>query len=1016
MLYRFKHDKFNDPKIFEDNRLRPRSYFIPFSSREACDKCDYLNERSSSDCVQVLSGEWDFVYYSKIGDMPDKIDFYDLKTDKVQVPSCWQYTGYESPYYVNVRYQFDYKFPYVPADESTVGKNMPTNDGKIHKVYNSIGVYRRRFEAKRGFKNFLTFLGAASNVQVYLNGRYIGYGEGSHNTSEFDVTQFMLDGENELVVLVYKWCSGTYLESQDMFRSNGIFRDVYLTTHYGAYIWDIVTSVSRKGAVWTLSAEADVRGENTSLEYVLERAGRRIASVKARAGKASFEIEQPDLWSAETPALYMLYAVLKKGSKTVECIRQEVGFKEIAIDGNVYLFNGKPIKFKGVNHHDTDESKGYVMNAFDYLKDAMLMKEYNVNAVRTSHYPPDPVFIKIANYIGLYIIDEADIETHGASARKNFYTPNAISNHTPWKDFYWDRVYRMYERDKNNPCVSMWSLGNEAGGWRNQDYCYAKLKRLTPIPIHYEGVVRTKRFAYDVISEMYPSTEFIDKYADGTAPKKYYEKPYFMCEYAHAMGVGPGSLDRYWQDIYKTRSAMGGCIWEWCDHAVKHKDGTYTYGGDHGEYDHDSNFCVDGLFFPNREPHTGARLMQAVYRPVIAAYVSSNKYALTNTNRFADSSYIDIAWQYSVDGAVCESGRIDRIIAPAETEEVELKHRAIDTTKDCCITFVYTDKNTGKTIAKEQIMMCQSMMQLRKPAEKEDLAFIESQDDISVVTNTGRIKINKKDGMVESWVTAGVELLNRNAEQKGFRLSLYGAPIDNYMNVDWHWKKAGFDDYKVEFVGMDSEKTYGRVVIACRYKVMMKGREGFGFILQYTVRADNSMDVKTLLEPKKKYDLPKFGLTIEMPSAYDRVRYYGRGEYENYPDMNAHAVLGIYKVSVARMYENYIKPQESGSRGDTRWAEVTDESGAGLRFIAEEKPFAFYAVPYTFKGIYGAKHRGDINFSGTTCVHIDGFVRGIGSNSCGPDARREFVKKDKESLSYAFRVCPIVPETKDGGK
>ena len=515
---------------------------------------------------------------------------------------------------------------------------------------------------------------------------------------------------------------------------------------------------------------------------------------------------------------------------------------------------------------------------------------------------------------------------------------------------------------------------------------------------------------------MYPSTEFIDKYADGTAPKKYYEKPYFMCEYAHAMGVGPGSLDRYWQDVYKTRSAMGGCIWEWCDHAVKHKDGTYTYGGDHGEYDHDSNFCVDGLFFPNREPHTGARLMQAVYRPVIAAYVSSNKYALTNTNRFADSSYIDIAWQYSVDGAVCESGRIDRIIAPAETEEVELKHRAIDTTKDCCITFVYTDKNTGKTIAKEQIMMCQSMMQLRKPAEKEDLAFIESQDDISVVTNTGRIKINKKDGMVESWVTAGVELLNRNAEQKGFRLSLYGAPIDNYMNVDWHWKKAGFDDYKVEFVGMDSEKTYGRVVIACRYKVMMKGREGFGFILQYTVRADNSMDVKTLLEPKKKYDLPKFGLTIEMPSAYDRVRYYGRGEYENYPDMNAHAVLGIYKVSVARMYENYIKPQESGSRGDTRWAEVTDESGAGLRFIAEEKPFAFYAVPYTFKGIYGAKHRGDINFSGTTCVHIDGFVRGIGSNSCGPDARREFVKKDKGSLSYAFRVCPIVPETKDGGK
>lgn len=1012
MLYRFSHDKFNDPQVFEDNRLHPRSYFIPFASRAECDGCDYLNERYSSSCVMPLGGEWDFLYYAKIGDMPTKMDFYDVKGDKVEVPSCWQFTGYEKPYYVNIRYQFDYKFPYVPADESTVGKNMPTNDNKVHRVFNSLGVYRRKFTARRGFKNFLTFLGAASCVQVYLNGMYIGYGEGSHNTSEFDVTQFMLDGENELVVLVYKWCSGSYLETQDMFRNNGIFRDVYLTTHDGAYIWDVKTNVKRVGATrWRLDAYADVRGENTSLEYVLERKGEVVASVKARAGKCAIELDQPDLWSAEIPDLYLLYVILRKGSKVVECIRQEVGFCEVAIEGNVFLFNGRKIKFKGVNHHDTNESKGYVMSAFDYLKDAMLMKEYNVNAVRTSHYPPDPVFLKIANYLGLYVVDEADIETHGAGARKNRYTPNAISNHTAWKKFYWDRVERMYERDKNNPCVVMWSLGNESGGWRNQDYCYARLKELTSIPVHYEGVVRTPRFAYDVISEMYPSTKFVDKYADGNAAARFYTKPYFMCEYAHAMGVGPGSLERYWQAVYRCDSAMGGCIWEWCDHAVKHPDGTYTYGGDHGEYNHDGNFCVDGLFFPNREPHTGARLMQEVYRPVRAAYVSSNRYALTNTNRFADTSYLDISWQYSVDGEPLEKGKIDRVIAPCETEEFELRHRAIDTTKDCYITFTYTDKGTGKVVAKEQIMMCQSMMQLRKPTEKEDLAFIEGQDDISVVTNTGRIKIDKKDGSLDSWTIGDVELINRNAEQKGFRISLYGAPVDNYMYVDRHWKSAGFDKVECRYLGMDSEKSFGKVVIACRYDVLLGGKKSFDFVLQYTVHADNSVDVKTLLEPVRAFDLPKFGLTIEMPSCFDKVRYYGRGAGENYPDMKEHATLGIYNVAVTKMYENYIKPQESGSRGDTRWAEVTDESGAGMRFIAEEKPFAFYAVPYNFKGIYGAKHRGDINFSGTTCVHIDTFVRGIGSNSCGPDARPEFKHEGKESLSYAFRVCPIPPKS-----
>ena len=1008
MLYIFKHDKYSDFNVFEDNRLKPRSYFIPFETREQCDATDYLGERYASPLVTVLSGEWDFVYFKRVSEMPEKIDSYTLKADKVTVPSCWQFTGYENPYYVNIRYQFDCHPPRIPADEGYIGANMPINaKGGPFKVYNSVGLYRKTFELKRKDKHILTFLGAASNVQVYFNGQYVGYGEGSHNSQEFDVTPYVLDGTNEVVVLVYKWCNGTYLECQDMFRNNGIFRDVYITSMSGPYIRDLFANTVRKGASgWKLVVKAAVEGD-AETHFSLERNGTPVAEGTSANGEWSYEIERPDLWSAEIPNLYMLYVTLKKGGEEVQTIRQEIGFRDVIVDGNVFRFNGEAIKIKGVNHHDTHESKGYAMSVADYLKDAVLMKEFNVNAVRTSHYPPDPVFLKIANYMGLYVIDEADIETHGTSATY-ISRPNRISNNTKWKAHYFDRVIRMFERDKNNPCVIMWSLGNEAGGWKNQDYCYLELKKLTRVPIHYEGACRTKRWAYDVLSHMYTFTEMYDKYLEGKLPEKYYKKPFFQCEYAHAMGVGPGSLDDYWIRFYKSESLMGGCIWEWADHAVKHPDGTYTYGGDHGEYAHDSNFCVDGLFFPNRTPHTGAKCMQAVYRPVRASYISTNRYVLLNTDYFRDTSWLETEWEYVVGGAVNERGKINAVIPPKEKIEISLRHKSIDTTKDCFINFIYKNKATGKVVAKEQIIMCQSVGRSVMGSGSGDVAYIENATMISIATNNANVTLDKKTGCLTGYEVDGVEYLNQNAKNKGFTLSLYDCPVDNYMFVSNKWKAMGLDKAESVFTGFDSEKQNGKVVVACHYDVVLKGVKKYAFTIQYTVYSDNRLGVKLLLDTKKYVDLPKFGVSLEMPSCYDTVRYYGRGESENYSDFKAHAMLGIYSNNVYKMAEPYIRPQSSGNRAETRWAEVVDENGSGLRFTAQGMAFNFNAVPFNFEGLNGAAHRQDVKYDGTTCVHIDHFVRGIGTNSCGPDTREEYrLGKKQTRLQYEFTVQPV---------
>ncbi|MGN1202613.1 MAG: glycoside hydrolase family 2 TIM barrel-domain containing protein, partial [Eubacterium sp.] len=549
MRYKINKANYRDFNNFAENRLPHRSYFIPFFSREKMNNTTYLTERYESDSVIMLSGEWDFHYYGHSSALPSLLDTECTEFDKVHVPSTWQKTGYDRVNYLNSMYPFRCNPPKTP-------KNCP------------VGIYRKKFNLtkEKDITYIITFLGVSASLDLYVNGAYTGYGEGSHNSREFDLTDFLQDGENEILAVVYKWSTGTYLECQDMFRENGIFRDVYITKQPKAYIFDFQFEAIKTESGYDAALHTDVRGDgNTSLCARLLLDGDIIAE---ESGAANKDIEMKSLpvmeWNAEQPVCYDLILTLYSNNKELQSIRQKVGFRTIQLDGYRYLLNGKPIKLKGVNHHDTHPVRGYAMTAEDLQKDIELMKEYNVNCIRTSHYPPDPLMITMCDMYGIYVVDEADIETHGCFI-KNI---DLISNDPKWEKHYIDRVEALFERDKNHPCIVMWSMGNEAGGIKNFDACYAFLKTKTNIPVHYEPACRSERVRYDILAHFYTPPEEMRALDRGEwKDPRNYDAPFFLCEYAHSMGVGPGGLEEYWDVIYSSERFLGGCIWEWADHA-----------------------------------------------------------------------------------------------------------------------------------------------------------------------------------------------------------------------------------------------------------------------------------------------------------------------------------------------------------------------------------------------------------------------------------------------------------------
>jgi len=936
MQYRIQHSNYRDFEMYEQNKRAPRAYFVPYSDAEKLRETPASRQRYESGLVTVLSGAWDFRYYADAADLPRELDTQVLDFDEIQVPSTWQRTGYEPPVYLNVRYEFEDFPPALPE--------------KL-----SVGVYRKRFNLEQiDNKNFIiSFLGVIPCVDLYCNGYHVGYSEGAHNTAEFDLSGVVRAGENEIVAVVYKWSTATFLECQDMFRENGIFRDVLLYTLPRAYLNDYwLRPLKNAEGEYRLQCTVEVQGElqGWSVELTIDGLDVRYSGPAKERMSFAFDKLTPQEWNAEQPVLYTAWLKLSRHGELPQIVKIPFGFKSIEIKENIFTFNGRAIKFKGVNHHDTNPVTGYCMTYEDYEKDLRLMKALNVNAIRTSHYPPDPHLLMLADELGFYVVDEADIETHGAQCTHGDI--NLISNEKRWIPRYLDRVKRMLFRDRTHPCVTMWSLGNEAGGWHCQDACYAFLHAVHPeIPVHYEGACRTPVFGYDVYSEMYTHPNHVEFYGKCEAEQEEKRvRPFFLCEYAHAMGNGPGGLEEYWDLFYAYDNLMGGCIWEWADHAVDHGPDApvrYTYGGDHGERIHDGNFCVDGLVYPDRTPSVGAWAMKNVYRPVRAAW-ENGKLAFTNTNRFANAA-CTLYWELLHNGTAILNGEAALDIPALERFELPLELPAFED-GDYALTLQYGDA------AFEQIILQEQYIEEENPAVGAAILPPETLQTL-------------KPNFLRAW-------------------------IDND-----NWRNWVQEEYKPENLLVKEDGIYAGE--DKQFSIELLTEEQPGGAIKVTAKLIPAKDFFETLQ------IPRFGVTLELLHDWDQVKYYGLGEKENLPDIKSQSKLGVFETTVEAMHEPYIFPQDNGNHGETRWLEITGKDGHGLRIFNAPGRFSFSAHHYSQESLDAAKHQEDLRDEGAVFLSIDGFVRGSGTSSCGPDALDQYRIDLMDGLEFSLMIAGV---------
>jgi len=970
MRYQIDRENYHRFDIIERNKLPARSYFIPFSKKALADGADILTKRYISDKVVCLNGNWDFQFYPQPKQVPAVLDTDLVEFDTIDVPSCWQFRMFDKPFYVNSRYQFPFDPPHIPMEDAV--KKTFCIAGSDYGIkprwqtpveeYNFVGIYRKKlFIDVLSKTRILSFLGVASCLDLYINGCFAGYSEGSHNTAEFDITPFLQPGENELLVVVHRWCTGTYLECQDMFRNNGIFRDVLLYELEKADFWDIAFRTEKNGNTYTATVCATTTSE-TDVAFTLSGFGfsqTKEAKTAGNIATVSFELENPKEWTAETPNLYDLYLELP-GS----CVKQRVGFKQVQIQKDIFTLNGERIKLKGVNHHDTSCKNGYYLTPDEIQRDVQICKEYNINTIRTSHYPPEPMLLEWCDELGIYVVDEADLETHGAFMQQfppNFHT---ISQDPTWEPRYLDRVQRLYGRDKNHVSIVMWSLGNEAGGYRNTDAMYHWLKHQTVIPVHYESVIHSKRVAYDVGSEMYPSVDMVKAVGEHRRKQKpLNDRPYFLCEYAHAMGVGPGAVEEYWEQIYRYDNLMGGCVWEMVDHAVLHEDGSYTYGGDHGEWEHDGNFCVDGLFYPDRSPSTGAKLIRHVYRPIRVGHVEDCRYRIFNTTAFTDSKNYRLCFVYP-DGRKVE----ETVAVPPLTERIVELSNCPKT--DSLLTVITTDIRTGMEVSREQIVF-------DLPVNKEVQTIPMRPDWVDVCD--GKVVIIKN---------------NKTMTADRCHTLLFRVPTDNDRDFTL---KTAMDDYlcqkeTMESVTVAEEKLVVRYQISCR-------RQKFICADTYESCEEGILVTSKLQCIAGGGRLPRFAKVFRLDSNFDEVSYHGRNG-ESYCDMKEHTQIKEVHCKVADMVEPNIKPQESGNRCDCTYACISDGEHS-FCFTAVGKPFELGIKPYSDWELLDMKHREDEARTGTY-VAISAFQMGIGTGSCGPStlSKYSYPAKDAHVLKF----------------
>ena len=1004
---------YEDLNVMHDKTMPARAYYIPASVRMN----DLVEYRERSDRFQLLNGEWKFRYYSSIYDVTESFyeKGYDVSGfDQVTVPGVWQMDGYDTHQYTNIRYPFPFDPPYVPQD-------IPC------------GAYVHNFEyhrEKKAPKAFLNFEGVDSCFYVWVNGAYAGYSQVPHATSEFDVTDLLNEGENTLAVLVLKWCDGSYLEDQDKFRMSGIFRDVYLLKRPEKTIRDyyITTDVEKDSVAVKLDMHFS---EPVETKVTIEdKYGAVVARGEAAEnGVLELTVLNPVLWNAENPYLYQVILTMPD-----EVIVDRIGFRTIEIKDKVIYFNGEKIKFRGVNRHDSDPETGFVINARQIKKDLMLMKQHNFNAIRSSHYPNAPYFYQMCDEYGFMVIDEADIEAHGPFMlyRKEDTDQNRfqhwnekIADDPAWEKAIVDRVRLMVQRDKNRPSIIMWSMGNESAYGCNFEKALAWTKKFDPDRItQYESArYRNYDITYDyenldLYSRMYPSLQEIEDYLknDGS-------KPFLLVEYCHSMGNGPGDFEDYFQMIHKDDRMCGGFVWEWCDHAIAHgtaENGKtrYYYGGDHGEAIHDGNFCMDGLVYPDRTPHTGLLEYKNVYRPVrVVSYDQKNGQIVLHNYMDFDNlkDYVDISYEMTQDGLTVEKGKLANVVAaPHSDAEVELKLQVPNTGK-VYLKLIYRLKKQMPLLEQGYELGFDEM----KLANEDDrnrqaVKWMEQEKAIGTINvkeNDRQIVLQAKDftyvldkrtGLFEDMQFAGRSYINHPME-----LNIWRAPTDNDMYIKQEWKKAHYDAaytraYRIEVL----QNKHGVLIMEHVAVVADTVQKILDVKMTWKINEDGKIEaVIEAVKDKEFPDLPRFGIRMFLNKKMDEITYFGMGPQESYRDKHQASCHGLFRSKVAQMHEDYIRPQENGSHYDCDYVELTNGQ-CGIAAVSKN-PFSFNASVYTQEELERVSHNYELKESDSIVFCMDYAMNGIGSNSCGPDVLDKY-RFAEEAFQFQFELIPFV--------
>ncbi|MGA1976394.1 MAG: glycoside hydrolase family 2 TIM barrel-domain containing protein [Bacteroidales bacterium] len=1027
-----------NPGMVNQNREYPHATMISFGD----EKSALAAGKAGSANYISLDGTWKF-HLSKSPDHRPlwffKDDYDTRDWDNIQVPSNWEMKGYDVPIYVNITYPFKKNPPFIQHD------------------YNPVGSYKRSFKIPSSWRNkevFLQFGAVASAFYVWVNGKLVGYSQDSKTPAEFDITKFIRHGKNSLAVEVYRWCDGSYLEDQDFWRMSGIQRTVFLHARPKTFIRDFFADAdltnSYTDGLLRLDVDLAKKGGNDNafvVSALLFDNGRKIYSeskeVKLTDNKAAVKFEKifPAIkkWTAETPNLYSLVLTLRnKDGNILESVSSGVGFRKVEIKNSRLLINGTAIRIKGTNMHEHDQVNGHVVDEALILKDICMMKSNNINAVRTSHYPQQELWYEMCDRYGLYLIDEANIESHGMGYDKDV----TLADKPEWALAHLDRMQRMVERDKNHPSVIIWSLGNEAGDGHNflADYKWTKNRDNTR-PVQYERAGQstnaTERHS-DIFCPMYPKIEELEEYAENNKN----DRPLIMCEYAHAMGNSTGNLQDYWDVIEKYPVLQGGLIWDWVDQGILRKDDNgekyWAYGGDFGEegVPSDGNFCINGLTWPDRTGKPGLNEVSKVYQYIGFEPVNLENGLIRIRNKydFTSLSEFNFDWEIVSDGKIIQSGKLSFPDFKPKTETIvklPLKKIIAGSGSEYFLNIRATRSDEWNLVPGDHIYATAQFEMPQRGApvklKSDNQAILQEKcvgNNLNVSGTDIKLVFNLETGRLQSFTFKGRELILKGPEPDFWRAPTdndYGYGMDTLLAV---WKKAG-ENAVVKKIDINQPEM-GKVTVVFRYDIRDgKGKKIAGYSTVYTILGSDDVIVSNSFEKLSGSvpEIPRMGMQMQLPEEFSNLKWFGRGPYENYCDRKSSAEVGLYESTVADQYVPYVRPQENGYKTDTRWITLTDDNGTGI-LVSGDPLFCFAALNNIHDDFESpgklSQYRKDARSANTHInsvrprelvnLNIDLGQMGVGGdNSWGAPVHPKYRLRERR-YQYTFRIHPIVKD------